>query len=258
MVVWWSVLALTGLVIAELTDNVVDHDGLTRLDAPWHRWVVAHRSPGLTWLTTGISALGSTMVLAAVALCVAAWLAWRRHWSQAVLVGMVTGGAGLLVVLVKNIVDRPRPPVADRLVVETNWSYPSGHSLGATAVIGVLTIIALTWVSGRVARAAVVTLGVLLVVAIGVSRFYLGVHWPSDILAGWLIGGLWLAVCHTLITHRPKRHPHSVRFDQPVIDERTDQELRIRYYQGQISIGAYLDRRFGTAFNSAGDRRPAG
>jgi membrane-associated phospholipid phosphatase len=159
--------------------------------------------------------------------------------------------------LVKNVVDRPRPPVADRLVVETNWSYPSGHSLGATAVIGVLTVIVLTRVTGRLARIAVAALGVLLVVAIGVSRVYLGVHWPSDVLAGWLIGGLWLAVCHTLVIRRPRWRRLGARFDAPVIDERTDRELRARYHRGQISIGEYLDRRFGTSF-SAGDRPAAG
>jgi len=205
---WWSALAVAVLVLAELTDNVVDHDGLTRLDVPWHQWVVDHRTAGLTGLMQAISAAGSTAVLAVVAVVVAGWLAWRRHWRQAVLVGVTTGGAGLLVPLLKNLVDRPRPPVADRLMVEASWSYPSGHALGATAVIGVLTVVAVASVSRQAARVAVAALGVLLIVAIGVSRVYLGVHWPSDVLAGWLVGGLWLAVCRALASRWRVRNQH--------------------------------------------------
>lgn len=202
IVALWSALVVAVLVLAELTDNVVDHDGVTRLDRPWHRWVLDHRSPGLNRLMEGVSTVGSTAVLAAVAVLVAAWLVWRRRWEQAVLVGVATGGAGLLVPLIKNLVDRPRPPMADRLMVETSWSYPSGHSLGATAVIGALTVVAATATRG-VARAAAVALGLLLVAAIGVSRIYLGVHWPSDVFAGWLVGGLWLAVCRVLTSRWP-------------------------------------------------------
>ena len=195
---WWSTLVVAIVLLGELTDNVIDHDGLTRVDAPWHRWVVDHRVTGLSEVMRAISAAGSTAVLAVVATVVAGWLAWRRLWPRAVLVGVTTAGAGLLVPLLKNLVDRPRPPVADRLIVETSWSYPSGHALGATSVIGVLTIVVVASVSRRAARAAATALGVLLIAAIGISRVYLGVHWPSDVLAGWLVGGLWLAFCHAL------------------------------------------------------------
>lgn len=200
-VVGWIVVA--GLAIGELTDNVLDHDGVSRVDQPWHQWFVTHRAPALTRLAEGISAVGGTTVLAVLALCVAGWLAWRREWQHAVLVGVATGGAGLLVPLLKNLVDRPRPPVVDRLMVETSWSYPSGHSLGATAVLGVLTMVAVARLSQRLARVAVVAAGVLLIVMIGVSRLYLGVHWPSDVVAGWLVGGLWLLVCRAITSRWP-------------------------------------------------------
>lgn len=198
-----AALLLAGLVLAELTDNVVDHDGLTAPDRPWHEWVVTHRSAGLTQLMSALSTIGSTVVLAALALCVAAWLALRRRWPRALQVVLTAGGAALLVALVKHLVTRPRPPAADRLMVETSWSYPSGHSLGAAAVLGVLTIVVVARLRRRAARAVAVAVGVLLVAAIGVSRIYLGVHWPSDVLAGWLFGGLWLAICHALALRYP-------------------------------------------------------
>lgn len=201
-------MVIVVLALTELTDNVADHDGLTRLDGPWHRWLVDHRSPGLTMVMDGVSTAGSTAVLAIVAVVVSGWLAWRRRWPEAVLVGLTTAGAGLLVPLLKNLVDRPRPPVTDRLMVETSWSYPSGHSLGATAVVGALTLVAVVSVSRWFVRVALVACGVLLIAVIGFSRIYLGVHWPSDVLAGWLVGGLWLAVCHTLVARTRARRAH--------------------------------------------------
>ena len=259
-----GLVLVVGLVVAELTDNVVDRDGLAVLDGPWHRWLLAHRSPALTDLMAGVSTVGSTALLAVLAACAAGWLALRRQWRQASLVTMTTLGAGLLVPLFKHLVARPRPPVADRLMVESSWSYPSGHSLGAAAVIGVLTVVVVSRLSGRVVRAVTIAVGVLLVVAIGVSRVYLGVHWPSDVLAGWLVGGLWLAICCALTARWPNRSRHATshRFGAPVIDAGTERNLRSRYFRGEISIDVYLDHRFGTNFsastNSSGDRLRAG
>jgi undecaprenyl-diphosphatase len=246
-------VAVVGLV--QLTDNVVDHDGLTAIDLPWHEWFVAHRTPVLTGVMYVVSFLGQTVVLAVLAACAVEWLIVRRERRHAVLVAVTTLGAALLVLLLKHIVARVRPPVADRLMVETSWSYPSGHSLGATAVLGVLAVVATARLTRRLHRVLVRAAVGLLVAAIGVSRVYLGVHWPSDVLAGWLVGGLWLAICLVLTSRwrRRERVP-----DAPVLDARTDQELRRRYLDGQISIGTYLDRKFGTNFGSAGDRRRAG
>jgi membrane-associated phospholipid phosphatase len=129
-------VVVLALLFAEVTDNVVDHDGLTMVDRPWHRWVVEHRAPVLTPLLDAFSTIGDTAVLAVLAALVISWLAVRRQGPDAVLVAATTAGAAALVPLIKNVVARPRPPVADRLVTETNWSYPSGHTLGATADLG--------------------------------------------------------------------------------------------------------------------------
>ncbi|GAB1514020.1 hypothetical protein JCM33774_60620 [Actinophytocola sp. KF-1] len=179
--------------VAELTDNVVDHDGLTVLDRPWHRWLVDHRTPGLNRVMEWVSVVGGTVVLAVLAAVVAGWLLLRRQRADAVLVAVTTAGAALLVPVIKHVV--ARPPGADRLVVEASASYPSGHGVCACAVLGVLTVVLVARLTSRVLRVAAIVVGVLAVAAIGVSRVYLGVHWPSDVLAGWLFGGLWLMVC---------------------------------------------------------------
>lgn len=258
VVLWAAFLLLTGVGLVQLTDNVVDHDGLTAIDLPWHEWFVAHRAPVWTGVMSVISFLGQTVVLAVLAACAAGWLILRRERRDAVLVAVVTLGAALLVVSFKHIIARERPPVADRLAVETGWSYPSGHTLGATAVLGVLAVVASAHLARGLHRVLVRVAAGLLVAAIGVSRVYLGVHWPSDVLAGWLVGGLWLALCLVVAARWPDPNRRGHAPGAPVIDASTDRELRRRYLDGQISIGTYLDRRFGTTFSSAGDRRRAG
>ncbi|MFC9432263.1 phosphatase PAP2 family protein [Nocardia sp. NPDC057030] len=181
--------------VSELTDNVVDHDGLTRIDPGWLGWVIAHRATDLTAIARVLSDAGETISMLALAAVACAILLWRRFWPDAVTVAIATAGAGVLVTAGKHLVGRARPPAADHLVNETNQSFPSGHSLGSIVVLGVVVAIAFTHVRASALRVALPLAAAVLVVAIGWSRLYLGVHWPTDILAGWLIGGLWLAIC---------------------------------------------------------------
>jgi undecaprenyl-diphosphatase len=81
------------------------------------------------------------------------------------------------------------------VVFVDSWSYPSGHSLNTMAVLGLLTVLAVRGRPGAARRTLLAALGAFLVAVVGFSRVYLGVHWPSDVLAGWLIGVLWLTMC---------------------------------------------------------------
>src|SRR6185312_2781589 len=104
-------------------------------------WVVAHRTPGLTAAADVIGVVAGDLAMAALGLLVVAVLAHRRRWREARLVAGVTLGAGLLVEILELVVDRPRPPETVRLAVETNSSFPSGHTVVATAVLGVLAVL---------------------------------------------------------------------------------------------------------------------
>jgi undecaprenyl-diphosphatase len=154
--------------------------------------------------------LGSTPVLVVVALAAAAWLVWRGRRTDSLLVVVGTAGALAIWPLLKVIIGRPRPAVDDHLVTVDSWSFPSGHSLNAMAVLGLLTVLAMRERPGRLRRVVLATVGALMVLMVGYSRVYLGVHWPSDVLAGWLIGALWLAVCFTLV-RRNRRPSGTVR-----------------------------------------------
>jgi membrane-associated phospholipid phosphatase len=192
---WGACLAL-GAALVAVTAGVLG--GLTAIDRPWHDWLVAHRTPALTAALKIVTHAGSTVVLAAVALGVCGWLFAHGRRRAAALVFVVTAGALLLGPLTKPLVDRARPPVADQLVTVTSSAYPSGHALASAAVLGVFAVVA-GWRTARLVVAA----AVLLVAAVGVSRVYLGVHWPSDVLGGWLAGALWLAGCHAVAPSWP-------------------------------------------------------
>lgn len=188
------VLALVAIV---LTDEVVRHGALAGLDGTWRDWVLDQRTPVLTEVMIGASRFGSTPALLAIVLAVAAWLVWRRQRAESVLV--VAAAAGILVgPLLKVVIGRPRPVTTDHLMLVDSWSYPSGHSLNSMLVLGILTVLAVLALTGVLARAIVLVTGLVLVGAVGFSRVYLGVHWPSDVLAGWLIGVLWLTICLTV------------------------------------------------------------
>lgn len=164
------------------------------MDSTLRDWVIAHRNGTLTQVMRDATWFGSTLVLIVFVVVAAALLVWRGRRGDALLV--VCGSAGVFVLgpILKLIFGRVRPPVNQHLVHVDSLAFPSGHSLNSMAVLGLLTVLA---VRGRSAlpRALIVALGVLLVLLVGFSRVYLGVHWPTDVLGGWAFGVLWIVMC---------------------------------------------------------------
>lgn len=221
-----SALSLLGLVILLLADAAAEGDGLTAVDRPVWSWFVAHRSGVGTIAAKVVTEVGSTAVMALLALLAAGWLAIRaKRRGDAALVAVVTAGAGLLVAVSKPIVGRVRPPEEFRLVTEANQSFPSGHSLASMAVLGVLAVVFLPRLDSARLRTAGYLMVAVAILAIGASRLYLGVHWSTDVVGGWLTGAGWLLACltlrtlwqrypvvlrwrsRTLLDHRPRRSP---------------------------------------------------
>jgi undecaprenyl-diphosphatase len=190
-------VVLLGLAAIVLTQAVVHHGALTGLDGPFRDWVIDHRSGFWTEVMVSASRFGSTPSLIVIVLATGAWLVWKGRRADALLV--VAGSAGALALgpVLKALVERPRPALSDHVVFVNSWSYPSGHSLNSMAVLGLLTVLAVRARPGAPRRTLWAVLGAFLVAVVGFSRVYLGVHWPSDVLAGWLIGVLWLTVCFT-------------------------------------------------------------
>jgi membrane-associated phospholipid phosphatase len=125
----------------------------------------------------------------------------RRH-RQAVFILVAIGGGGLLDAAAKAWADRARPVVPHPIASAAGSSFPSGHALGALVGVGALLVVVLP-VQRKRDRHFVVAAGLVVVVAVGCSRLALGVHYPSDVVGGWLLGGAWLLV--TLAAIRPPR-----------------------------------------------------
>jgi undecaprenyl-diphosphatase len=184
-----------------VTFSVVHHTGLARDDTRVLAFVTGHRAPWLTSLAKALTWLGSSIVLWPVVVIAGLGLwRWRRHWLPAVLPALALAGAWAGALLIKGLVDRPRPPVGDRLTVVHGWSYPSQHAAQALATWGML---ALMLMAGRSARARVLLAAgaVLIAFVVGLTRLYLGAHWMTDVLGGWALAGVWdclLIICYLL------------------------------------------------------------
>lgn len=196
----WALTALT----AEVYEDVVDHDGIAMIDQPALDAAVRLRTPLNARLVTDFTNVGGAIGMPVIALVVAVGLslAWRR-WMPLILMGIASLGSLIITVTGKDLTARDRPPHS--LAVppfESSASFPSGHTLNATVVLGLTAYLLVIWLRKKRWRAVVLVVLGAFVVAMGLSRVFLGHHWLTDVIAGWAIGLGWLA---TVITgHRVK------------------------------------------------------
>ncbi len=194
-----AVAVVMAAVAASVYDAVSEADGVAGLDRPVLDAVVRLRTPGLDHAVTVFTDLGGTVgmpIIATVATVAVALLLRRR--TPVVLMLVATAGSLLMTVVGKAVVGRVRPP-ADLAVppLETSASFPSGHSLNAVVVSGVLAYVVVGRLRTVWARAAVIAGATVFAVAMGLSRVFLGHHWFTDVLVAWALGLAWLAVVVT-------------------------------------------------------------
>ena len=183
--------------------------GPAQLDGPALAESIEDRTASLTTVAVVVTTVGSTLAMAVLAVVVGAWLWWRGRRADAVFTIGAMAGASLLFRTLKLILERARPPVADHVVPVSSESLPSGHATMSTVVIG--TLVALAWSGRRVTeRVVMLAAAALWVGAVGATRVYLGVHWLSDVLAGWAVGAAWLALCVLAWKRWYARHPPAV------------------------------------------------
>lgn len=166
-----------------------------------------HHARGPLWLTESlrdITALGGlTVLILVIAMAAIALLAYGHRRHAAVLV-VATLGAQLSSGLFKNFYDRVRPTFAIYGDLPTSMSFPSGHSTVATAAYFLLAVILASLEPKPAIKILAFAVAGLLALLIGFSRLYLGVHWPSDVAAGWCLGAAW-ALAASLVLRALKR-----------------------------------------------------
>ena len=140
-----------------------------------------------------LTALGSGVVLTSAVLATFAYLCADRRFRLAVLLILSAVGATVASTTLKWIIDRSRPDVMDQVVPTFTASFPSGHALLTAAIVMPLAALIARTVPDLARRRVINGAALILVIAVGLSRIALGVHWPSDVLAGWCFGVAWAA-----------------------------------------------------------------
>ncbi len=194
------ILALMTWGASEIYEEVTERAGLSLLDRPVLDVMVANRHDWIDTIVAAFTEIGGTIGAPIVAMIVVILLSLRwRSWLPVTL--MLAAGLGSVTVTVigKNYIDRVRPP--HELAIppfESSPSFPSGHALNAVVVGGVIAYLLWRRLDGyQKSRIAVVVLAVVYAVAMGLSRVYLGHHWLTDVMTGWLLGSAWLALVIT-------------------------------------------------------------
>ena len=190
------VSALGLWLFAAITEDVISREPLTQFDVALLEWLHARATPAGYATFNAITQLGSGVTMWAVGLAVAVVLAVRRQ--RIVLIGWVAAfaGGGILNWVLKQAIQRPRPPYATAFIQDASWSFPSGHAMTSLIGYGMLAYVLVTlWVQRRSWQVSMVVAATLLVVTIGFSRLYLGVHYFSDVVGGYAAGVLWLSAC---------------------------------------------------------------
>jgi membrane-associated phospholipid phosphatase len=189
------VLAASLSAFRLLAEGLAAGDPILATDRDLAVWLHERGTPALTSSFEAVTFLGNMPVLAAVAVVGAVLLARARRPYEALLVVLAYAGALALASGLKLAFERERPFFSDPRATETTFSFPSGHATVSLAVYGALAYIGLRAFRSRSARAALVAVAALLVALIGFSRLYLGVHYLSDVLAGFSAGLAWLVAC---------------------------------------------------------------
>lgn len=171
----------------------VKHDHLSAFDDFFIRHIQGQENPSLTQVMKAFTFIGTTKPVILILLVVIVILiAAKRLWMESFFLIWVMLGQKLLNEAAKNLFQRERPAI-HRLIEETGYSFPSGHAMTSICLYGALAYVIWGLTRSESARLLSAIVAALLILTIGCSRIYLGVHYPSDILGGYLLGASWLA-----------------------------------------------------------------
>jgi undecaprenyl-diphosphatase len=144
-------------------------------------------------------------VLALVTIAAVGYLLLERKRQTAVFVTLAVAGGAVLETLLKLGFARPRPELVSHLVDVTSFSFPSGHATMATITYLTLGVLVARVQDRRRMKLYLLAVAILVALIVGISRVYLGVHWPTDVLAGWCVGAAWALACWLVATWLQRR-----------------------------------------------------
>ena len=195
------------IAFGHLASEVLEKEAFA-FDGPILLFLHSHATPFLDTVMLTLSAIGERYGLIPLDIAIFLVLLLRRRWGDAFFWVLATGGAALLNLIAKATFGRIRPDLWISLAPETSFSFPSGHAMGSMALVAGLVV--LLWPTKW--RWWVLIVGGLFVLGVGISRMYLGVHYPSDVLAGWAASlgwvlGVSLILYRQITKPRPNTEP---------------------------------------------------
>ena len=183
-------------VVAEISDEVLDREAFA-FDKTILLWIHDFTNPTLDRVMHVVTSLNNPDFVSIVAAIAFGLLLWKRCYPEAKIFVIDCAGGVILSYGLKSVFGKTRPDLWESAIEEVSYSYPSGHALGSTVLYGFLAYLFAT----RFPKFAwlIYSLAVVTIASIGLSRLYLGVHWPTDIIGGYGIGFLWLMFCITML-----------------------------------------------------------
>lgn len=189
------VLIAAGWLFGEIAEDVIEGDPLVLVDVVIANWFHAHLFHPVTQAMLAVSTFNGITGISILSLLLAVYFLWMRDWYWLLGLVLTVPGGMLLNVIIKLAFHRVRPHFTDPLVVLATYSFPSGHTMGATVFYGTLAAYLMTRVHGFGPRLALFGFALLMIMVTGFSRVYLGAHFLSDVLAAFAEGCAWLALC---------------------------------------------------------------
>lgn len=188
----WILALFCVIIFLDLLEDVLNNE-IMNFDSAVYNFIISFKSNSLTNIFKFITFFGSSIPL--ISICIISLLFIKnKKIPMYISINLIV--TAIFNFLLKNIIRRNRP-VGYRLVEETGFSFPSGHSMASMAFYGLIIYLVFKYVKNKYAKIALCTFLSILIVAIGISRIYLGVHYASDVLAGFMISLSYL----TLFTH---------------------------------------------------------
>lgn len=213
-------LIAASAIFGAIAEDVASAEAITHLDVQIAQWLHFHANPLLTRLMLAVTNTHSVAGIFCMAIVAGIYLATRKSWYWLLSLAVAVVGAALLNIAMKYAFHRARPVFDDPLLTLATYSFPSGHTAGSTAFYGIVACYLFPRGAAWPQRACIALFAVCMVLLVGVSRMYLGVHYFSDVLGAMAEATAWLALTITAVsTLRRRRHFYSQPGMAPILQD---------------------------------------